>query len=186
MWILYFLKQRSGWSQYITIYSSVYLQHAVQATDRDTHKLQYVKTPRKFLVNKAVLLMSFSTQSIKTVVSYLTSNPRTSRIRQFYHIKLVSALKVLIDWDEKWQNCLCQSVNVQAESFTALSEYTLSTVKKKKKKKASGRKSCRDSTMCYLSAAGSGSQSVFWWTSNSRRNELWTDRQAAEFIHLLR
>lgn len=99
MWILYFLKQWSGWSQYVTI---CHLQQRLLTTcstgyrQRHTHKLQYVKTPRKFLVNKAVLLMSFSTQSIKTVVSYLTSNPRTSQIRQFYHIKLVSALKVLM------------------------------------------------------------------------------------------
>lgn len=45
------------------------MQYKIQI---ETHKLQYVKTPKKFLVNKAVLLTSFSAQSIKTLGSYLT------------------------------------------------------------------------------------------------------------------
>lgn len=101
----------------------------------DTHKLQYVNTPRKFLVNIYLLLTSISAQSIKTVVSYLTLNHRC----RFYHNKLVSALKHPIDWHKKWHKCLCEDVNWQAESFTAHSGYTLSTVIKKKKKRASGR-----------------------------------------------
>lgn len=64
-------RQWSGWSQYATIYSEDYLQRAVQATDADT-QATVCQNSLMFLVNKAVLLTPFSTQPIKTLVSFLT------------------------------------------------------------------------------------------------------------------